>query len=77
MMANATCPGCGAEVQHVEVDGERIPLERFTEPSGDRRYRIIDFGPPMVAQKVSPYSAIDAYPDHRKDCPHFDNGLRN
>lgn len=73
-----SCAGCGAEIQHaVTPEGEHIPLERFTEAQGDRRYRITDFGPPLRAERVSRQSSIDAYPDHRKDCPAHDNGLRD
>jgi hypothetical protein len=71
-----SCPACGADIQHGEIaDGTKVPLERFTEPDGDRRYRIVDLGPPLKVQMVSPASLIDAYPDHRKDCPAHGNGL--
>lgn len=73
----ATCPGCGAEITHAKtVSGENVPLERWTDPSGSMRYRIVDIGPPLTVEPVSEQSAIDAYPDHRKDCPHGFNGLR-
>lgn len=73
----ATCPGCGAEVTHAKTpDGEDIPLEKWTDSTGSMRYRIVDFGPPLTVEAVSDHSPIDAYPDHRKDCPHGHNGLR-
>lgn len=76
-MATATCPDCGAEITHAKTeDGEDIPLDKFTEPAGTpRRYRIVGLGPPLTVEMVSPESAIDAYPDHRTDCPGHGNGL--
>lgn len=72
----ASCPGCGADITHAQTrGGESVPLEKWTDTTGDRRYRIVKFGPPMIAETVSDTSAIDAYPDHRKDCPRHDNGL--
>ena len=70
----ATCKSCGAEIQFVETPEGVIPLERFTEATGDRRYRITNFNP-LKGERVSAQSAIDAYPDHRLDCPAHDNGL--
>lgn len=71
------CPDCGAQVTHAQTTaGEIIPLEKFTEPAGTAsRYRIIELGPPLVVEMVSTESAIDAYPDHRTDCPGHGNGL--
>jgi hypothetical protein len=72
----ASCPACGADITHAKLaDGSNVPLEKWTDPTGDRRYRIVELGPPLVVEKVSPSSGIDAYPDHRLDCPAFDNGL--
>lgn len=71
-----SCPGCGAEIQHTQTaEGEHVPLEKYAEPTGDRRYRIIAFGPPLICEPVSASSTASAYPDHRKDCPDHDNGL--
>jgi hypothetical protein len=72
----ASCPDCGADITHAETSkGEHLPLEKWTEPTGDRRYRIVRFGPPMIAELVSASSTAAAYPDHRKDCPAHGNGL--
>lgn len=72
----ASCPSCGADITHAKSrDGENIPLEKWTEPTGPRRFRITDLGPPLIVEPVAPQSAIDAYPDHRKDCPAYGNGL--
>lgn len=72
----ASCPGCGADIQHAKTEeGENIPLEMWTDTTGDRRYRIVKLGPPLIVEKVSPQSMIDAYPDHRLDCPDHGNGL--
>lgn len=58
----------------METPEGRVPLEKFTEASGDRRYRITSFTP-LKGERVSPQSGIDAYPDHRLDCPGYGNGL--
>lgn len=72
----ASCRDCGADITHAQTsEGEHIPLEKWTEPSGDRRYRVVEFGPPLIAELVSSSSPAAAYPDHRKDCPSHGNGL--
>lgn len=73
----ASCPSCGADITHAKTqDGENIPLEKWTEPGpADRRYRIVALGPPLVVEQVAVASTVDAYPDHRKDCPAYGNGL--
>lgn len=71
----ASCPACGADITWAQArDGEKVPLEKYTEPTGDDRYRVTEFNPLRV-EKVSAQSPIDAYPDHRKDCPDYGNGL--
>lgn len=71
----AACPACGANIQHAQTEGgEHVPLEVNTEPEGERRYRIVALGPPLVVQPVRADALIDAYPDHRKECPDFQNG---
>jgi hypothetical protein len=73
----ATCPSCGASVTHAKTAlGDNVPLEKWTEPTGEDRYRIVEIGPPLIVARVSTSSMIDAYPDHRKDCPAYGNGLR-
>jgi hypothetical protein len=73
----ASCPDCGATITHAKTpSGDNIPLERWTDPNGPNRYRIVALGPPLTVEQVSPGSAIDAYPDHRNDCPSHGNGLR-
>lgn len=64
----------------VLADGTSIPLEKWTDTTGDHRYRIIEFGDagagkPHLAEPVPPASTVAAYPDHRIDCPDFANGL--
>lgn len=72
----ASCSDCGADITHAKTrGGANIPLEKFTEPDGADRYRIVELGPPLIVAAVSPQSPIDAYPDHRKDCPAHGNGL--
>lgn len=73
----ASCPDCGASITHAKNSaGENIPIERWTDSSGPGRFRIIKLGPPLVVEPVSPASPIDAYPDHRLDCPAHGNGLK-
>lgn len=70
-----SCPACGATIQHAETGvGEHVPLEVNTEVTGSLRYRIRELGPPLVVERVRDDSPIDAYPDHRKDCPDYGNG---
>lgn len=73
----ASCPSCGADITHARTrEGDNVPLEKWTEPGpSEKRYRIVELGPPLVVEPVTVTSAIDAYPDHRKDCPAHDNGL--
>lgn len=72
----ARCPGCGVDVTIAQTpDGQRVPLEKWTESTGGDRYRVVDGGDPLVVEMVSPASNVDAYPDHRKDCPTHGNGL--
>lgn len=72
----ASCPDCGANVTHAKTKaGENVPLERWTDSTGPRRYRVIAFAP-LTVEPVSPASPIDAYPDHRLDCPAHGNGLK-
>lgn len=74
----AACPSCGADVFFgVRKDtGEKVPLERHAEAGpGDDRYVIETHGSPPLLVPVSPTSTAEAYADHRKDCPHYGNGL--
>lgn len=71
----ASCPDCGADITHAKtVGGDNVPLEKYTDSTGDRRWRIIGFSP-LTVEPVAPANPIDAYPDHRVDCPGHDNGL--
>lgn len=72
----ASCPACGADITHAKTEhGATVPLEKWTDTTGAGRYRIVELGPPLVVAEVAASSAIDAYPDHRKDCPAHGNGL--
>lgn len=72
----ASCPSCGSDIVHAKLrDGTNVPLEKWTEPTGERRFRIVELGPPLVVEPVSPSSTGSAYPDHRADCPGYGNGL--
>lgn len=71
-----SCPACGGDITHARtIDDVPVPLENYTESQGDRRYRIVNLGPPLMVDAVSELSQIDAYPDHRKECPDYGNGL--
>lgn len=79
----SNCPACGSPIWIGETeDGTRIPLEAQPELSGEGRYMLHPepmaghgAGKPDRIQAVTPEKEIQAYADHRKDCPHFDNGL--
>lgn len=72
----ADCPACGAPITHAKTEtGAPVPLEKYTEPQGPRRFRIVRTGPPIVVAPVGDLAVIDAHPDHRLDCPDYDNGL--
>lgn len=72
----ATCRGCGAEITHAQTaEGEHVPLEQWSTTDGKRRFRVVEFGPPLIVEPVSPTSPVSAQPDHRADCPAYDNGL--
>lgn len=71
----ADCTSCGAPITHAKNEyGENIPLEKWTDPDGPNRYRVVELGPPLIVALVSPSSRIDAYPDHRNDCPGHGDG---
>lgn len=73
----ASCRDCGADITHArDADGNNIPLEKQPDVTGAKRYRIIELGPPLRVELVSAQSPIEAYPDHRLDCPGHGNGLR-
>jgi hypothetical protein len=75
----ASCPDCGAEITHAEVEdqpGVKVPLEKWTSPDGRERYRVVAFGPPLVVAKLADNSVGEGYPDHRVDCPSHGNGLQ-
>jgi hypothetical protein len=72
----ASCPACGADIQHAtdETTGENVPLEKWTDPTGPSRYRIVGMNP-LTCERVAEASEVNAYPDHRLDCPAHGNGL--
>jgi hypothetical protein len=73
----ASCPSCGADITHAVTEaGENIPLEKWTDTTGPRRYRVTRFGPPDTVALLAESSPVQGYPDHRLDCPAHDNGLR-
>lgn len=76
----AICPACGATIRHANLaDGQKVPLEVYTEPTGAKRYRVMeahaDKG--VLVERVRDDAPIDAFPDHRKDCPGYGNGLED
>jgi len=77
-MSRTNCPGCGATVDMVKVKGkhERLPIEIAAEaasPNGPDRYRIVGLSP-IVVDKVAADAVGSFFPDHRHDCPAFNNG---
>lgn len=77
----AICPDCGAEISHARTrEGEHVPLDKFTDPTGTRRYRIVDTAVEdtrtmLIVEPVADSAPLEAYPDHRKDCPAHGRGL--
>jgi hypothetical protein len=79
----ASCPDCGSPIRPARTrEGERIPLETFTEITGADRYVIVavnprtDRDPDLVVARVAAQSSVMAYPDHRTDCPAHGNARR-
>jgi 5-deoxy-D-glucuronate isomerase len=78
----AICAACGANIQHGTLaDGSKVPLEIYTEPDGDRRYRVTETQaaperpqPILLVEAVAEDAPVSAYPDHRKECPAYDAG---
>ncbi len=71
----ATCPSCGGSIQFgVGPDGSKVPLEWFTETSGQGRYLIIGHVP-LTVTPVAEDSPVRGFPDHRLECPDYGNGL--
>lgn len=76
-MARMGCPACGATVDLAQDinTGERVPLEVYTDASGEApRYRIVSNGPPLTCERVPDTAPGDFYPDHRFDCKDFNAG---
>jgi hypothetical protein len=72
-----SCPACGAPIFHgVTAEGETVPLDMQTDWTGEGRYiieRQVPNGKHEVV-RVKPSYDRPAYPDHRLDCPDYDNG---
>jgi hypothetical protein len=65
----ARCPGCGADVTFVSVDGIVMPLETWATTMGPR-FRIDDFdAAPWTASRLDPTTAYEGHSDHRESCP--------
>jgi hypothetical protein len=78
------CPACGSPIWVGELDdGTRVPLEPQPEMSGLNRYMLHPQpkqnhgpgNPDRIMGPVAPESEVQAYADHRAECPHFDNGI--
>lgn len=71
---------CGADIRWVVRDdtGELIPVEAHAELGpGEGRF-IVTGGRPdgrQLVTEVNPRSEVEAYTDHRRDCPDHGNGL--
>lgn len=69
------CPGCGSDIWFGEDQetGERIPLEPQPESLGEDRWTVVEDRPgkPHLVQNVTPRASVQAYRDHRVDCPNM------
>lgn len=76
-MPDPACPDCGAPITHAKDEsGNPVRLETTTEPTGEGRYRVVRFGPPLIVAPLPRDSRVDGYPDHLIDCPAHGNGRR-
>lgn len=71
---------CGADIRWVvqESTGEKIPVDVHAELGpGEGRYIVTGVTPEgvSVVSAVNPRSEVEAYTDHRRDCPDHGNGL--
>lgn len=57
--------------------GSNVPLERYTDTTGPERYVVVRLGPPLVVERVREDAIVDAYPDHRLECPAHGPGFRS
>lgn len=77
----ASC-ACGADIRWgvIETTRERIPLEYHAELGpGENRYLVTGVTTDNLQHlltPVAPNSTVEAYVDHRLDCPDYGNGLR-
>jgi hypothetical protein len=77
------CPACGLPIWIGQTEeGERIPLEPQPEFGGLHRYMlhpdpVPGHGPgvPDRVQPVIPEADIQAYADHRQECPNFNEEI--
>lgn len=76
-MARRSCPNCGTTIDLAEEvgTGETVPLEIYTDASGDApRYRVVGMRARAIIERVPTGAAGDYYPDHRHDCPSWNAG---
>jgi hypothetical protein len=70
------CKGCGAPITHAQTeDGTPVALETHVEPTGDQRYTVVRFGPPLIVKRIPADNTTPAWADHAVECPHGSNGL--
>lgn len=77
------CPACGLPIWVGQTeDGTRIPLEPQPDFSGEGRYQLHpeptpNHGPgnPDKIRPVAPEAEIQAYADHRIECPNFNEEI--
>lgn len=74
-----TCPACGADIWIAEVreTSERIPLEPQPEALGEDRWTVVEDRRdlPHLVTAVTPAASVQAYRDHRVDCPDYSHGV--
>lgn len=76
-MPEPACPDCGAPITLAKDEsGNVVQLEKYTEPTGPQRWRIVKFGPPAIVAPLADDARAEGYPHHKLDCPAHDNGRR-
>jgi hypothetical protein len=76
-MPEPACPSCGAPITLAkDRNGNTVQLEKQPEPTGDGRFRVVTFGPPLIVEPLPRDSRVEGYPDHKIDCPAHGNGQR-
>lgn len=71
-----SCPYCGCAVDVAKIQGtdESVPLEVSADLNSDApRYKVLSANP-LTVVKVATGAVGWFMPDHRAECPGYDNG---